>query len=211
MKYNKNLKLILLDIDGVLFNSKLNMQLSWEEVKKKLNVKKNFKKYFREIGRPFQDVLKKIGIYKNLNQIEKLYQQSSIKYFDKIKPYPYVLSTLTKLYEKKNVVLGILTSKHRGRTLKLFKKYNLRFKIISTPTKGLRGKPYPDQINKILKKLKISKKKTVYVGDMYVDFITAKNSGIKYIHTSYGYGKNKKEYRYKINNFKEMSKMIDRL
>lgn len=44
MKNNKNLKLILLDMDGVLFNTKLNMQLSWKEVRKKSNVKKNFKK-----------------------------------------------------------------------------------------------------------------------------------------------------------------------
>lgn len=46
---------------------------------------------------------------------------------------------------------------------------------------------------------------------MYVDFIIAKNSGIKYVHALYGYGKNKKEYPYRINNFKEVSKIIDRL
>ena len=203
----KNVKLILLDMDGVLFDSRLNMQLSWRDVQKKFIINKSFNQYFRYAGIPFKNILRKIQITKNLNSIESFYQKSSLKYFNKIKLYPDVKTTLSKL-SKRHIALGIFTSKHRKRTLKLIKKFNLKFKVISTPSKGIRGKPYPDQINKSLKKFKISKKEVVYVGDMNVDCIAAKKSGIRFIYAAYGYGNIKKQYSYTINKFNEINKII---
>ena len=203
----KNVKLILLDMDGVLFDSRLNMQLSWRDVQKKFIINKSFNQYFRYAGIPFKNILRKIQITKNLNSIESFYQKSSLKYFNKIKLYPDVKTTLSKL-SKRHIALGIFTSKHRKRTLKLIKKFNLQFKVISTPSKGIRGKPYPDQINKSLKKFKISKKEVVYVGDMNVDCIAAKKSGIRFIYAAYGYGNIKKQYSYTINKFNEINKII---
>ena len=48
-------------------------------------------------------------------------------------------------------------------------------------------KPKPDKILSIIKKLKIKKNKTIYVGDMMVDKLTAKNANVEYIHALYGY------------------------
>jgi len=203
----KNVKLILLDMDGVLFDSKLNMKLSWRDVQKNFIINKSFKHYFQHVGIPFKNILRKIQITKNLNSIESFYQKSSLKYFNKIKPYPDVKTTLSKL-SKRHIALGIFTSKHRKRTLKLIKKFNLKFKVICTPSKGVRGKPYPDQINKSLKKFKIPKKDVVYVGDMNVDFIAAKKSGIRFIYAAYGYGNIKRQYSYTINKFSEINKII---
>ena len=52
-------------------------------------------------------------------------------------------------------------------------------------------KPKPDKILSIIKKLKIKKDKTVYVGDMMVDKLTAKNAGVDFIHALYGYSSKK--------------------
>jgi HAD superfamily hydrolase (TIGR01509 family) len=194
-------------MDGVLFDSKLNMKLAWSDVELKFKIKKNFNEYFKNIGLPFKNILKKINIKKNLDEIEKYYQKSSLKYFKKIKPYPGVLKTLKKL-SKKNIALGIFTSKHRLRTLKLLKKFDLKFQPIITPLKGIRGKPFPDQINKTLKKFKISKKNVIYVGDMYVDYLVAKRSGIKFIYADYGYGKKITNTSKKITSFKQIEKLI---
>ena len=56
----KNVKLILLDMDGVLFDSRLNMQLSWRDVQKKFVINKSFNQYFRYAGIPFKNILRKI-------------------------------------------------------------------------------------------------------------------------------------------------------
>ena len=63
------------------------------------------------------------------------------------------------------------------------------------PTRNLIGKPSPKQINDTIKKFKITKKEIVYIGDMRVDKLTAKNAKIDYIHANYGYtGKLKTKY-----------------
>ena len=63
-------------MDGVLFDSKLNMKLAWSDVELKFKIKKNFNEYFKNIGLPFKNILKKINIKKNLDEIEKYYQKS---------------------------------------------------------------------------------------------------------------------------------------
>ena len=46
-------KIILLDLDGVLINSLKNMRTSWNNTKKKFNIKHTFNDYEKLIGLPF--------------------------------------------------------------------------------------------------------------------------------------------------------------
>ena len=118
---------------------------------------------------PFETILKRLHIKKNLNKISKTYQNESIRHFNKIKLYPGVAKTLKDLIKRK-IKLGIVTSKDKDRTLKLIKKFKINIKLIVSPSKGLRGKPYPDQLLKAMKMLKTNSSNTIYVGDMLVDF-----------------------------------------
>ena len=68
-------KLILFDFDGVLFNSKKNMKLSWQEVMKKFFIKKKFNQYEKHIGLPFKKILSKLNIKYNRSSIEDFYQK----------------------------------------------------------------------------------------------------------------------------------------
>ena len=61
----KKISLILFDLDGVLINSKPNMKISWNKVRKKFNIKKNFSEYSKYIGYPFFKILNKLSIKKN--------------------------------------------------------------------------------------------------------------------------------------------------
>ena len=63
------------------------------------------------------------------------------------------------------------------------------FHLVSTPNNKLKGKPYPDQINFVIKKLGVEKKNTVYIGDTKIDCNAAKNAKIDFIYAKYGYGK----------------------
>lgn len=201
-------KLILFDFDGVLFNSKKNMELSWLEVKKKFSLTANFSEYFKFIGMPFKKILSKLKIKaSSYDKIEKFYQLNSIKYINKIKPYPGVLKNLKKK-KLKNYYLGVWTSKHRYRVNKILKKYNLKFDIILTPSKKYRGKPFPDQVTTCLKRLKISNNNTFFVGDMNIDKIAAKNAKIKFILARYGFGRFDLKNDLSVNNFKEVFRII---
>jgi len=203
----KKIKLVLLDLDGVLVDTKNNMNLSWNKVQKDFKLIVPFKNYFKYIGMPFEKILKKLLIKKNINKIYKTYKVESFNHFNKIKLYPGVKKTLLNL-KKKKIKLGIVTSKDKNRTKKLLKKFKLNIKLIISPSKGLKGKPHPDQILKAIKISAEKPSKTVYVGDMFVDYKAAKSSGVSYIHAKYGYGKNNNLYKNSIKKFNDLLKFI---
>lgn len=203
-------KLILFDFDGVLFNSKKNMEMSWKEVMKKFLIKRKFNQYKKYIGLPFKKILTKLDIHHNQSSIENFYQKKSIEYLDYIKPYPNVLKKI-KNNDSSRFLIGIWTSKHRLRVNKILMKYNLKFDLIIAPKKGIRGKPYPDQVIKCLKSLNILNKNVFFIGDMKIDREAAKKSKINFIFASYGFGKIKDKNIKRLNNFSNVYKIVEKL
>ena len=186
----KKFDTIIFDLDGVLIDSKTNMKNSWDKVKKKIQINYSFEEYFKHIGYPFEKILNKIGIFNNISKIKKIYEKYSILNLKYIKVHKEVNKTL-ELLKTNKIKLGIVTSKDIKRTKVILKKFKIPIKIVVSPQKKLKGKPFPDQILLALKKLMSSKKKTCYVGDMLVDYQAAKNAKISFIFANYGYGKKK--------------------
>ena len=81
------------------------------------------------------------------------------------------------------------------------------FTYIECSNDKTRGKPFPDQINLIISRLKVDKSECVYIGDTLVDYNTAKNAGIDFIFAQWGYGINY-NYKYKCKEIKNLSKLI---
>ena len=190
----KKFDTIIFDLDGVLIDSKTNMKNSWDKVKKKIQINNSFEEYFNHIGYPFEKILNKIGIFNNISKIKKIYEKHSILNLKYIKVHKEVNKTL-ELLKTKKIKLGIVTSKDIKRTKVILKKFKIPIKIIVSPQKKLKGKPFPDQILLALKKLMSTKKKTCYVGDMLVDYQAAKNAKISFIFANYGYGKKNKLFK----------------
>ena len=69
----QKIKLILFDLDGVIFDTKINMRLSWEKVRKIFKIKNSFNNYFKYIGLPFEVILKRLGIKKKADKDHKIY------------------------------------------------------------------------------------------------------------------------------------------
>ena len=204
-------KFIIFDLDGVIFDSKQNMRVSWNHVNKKLKYNVSFSNYFKNIGVPFEDLLKKLGIKKNIFTAKKIFREKSIQNFNLVKTYPYVKSTINKLSNKKQIKLGIITSKEHSRTKKLLKKFKLNFKYVQCPVNGRKGKPHPFLLNKLLKKAKESKEETYYIGDTYTDYKFAKNSKINFIFCNYGYGKVSLKSVKKIKKIKDLLSVFNKL
>ena len=101
-------KFYVFDLDGVLIDSKKNMSLSWKQVREEIGIKQKFKDYFQEIGKPFDVILRNLGVKRNLHlKIEKEYSKASIKNFSEIKLYPKSRFILQKL-KKKRENFGII-------------------------------------------------------------------------------------------------------
>tara|TARA_X000000950_G_scaffold288332_1_gene404513 strand:- start:9541 stop:10173 length:633 start_codon:yes stop_codon:yes gene_type:complete len=199
----KSKKIFLFDLDGVLIDSKANMQKSWEALAKKYGVKISFNHYFRYVGYPFIKILKKLKVRSLLHKkFEYEYKINSLNNLKLIKIHNGVIKTLKTLKKNKKIV-GILTSKERIRTLKILSMLKIKVDLILCPHKNLIGKPNPKQINDLTKKRRVSKEEIVYIGDMRVDKLTAKNAKVDYIHANYGYGKNIKT-KYSINKISDI-------
>ena len=98
----KNKKIIIFDLDGVLFDSKKNMSISWKKVQNIYNLNNVlFEEYFKHIGKPFNEILKLIGIKKNHEKISQTYQNESSKHKSTIKYYNKTIQTLSYLKKKK--------------------------------------------------------------------------------------------------------------
>ena len=102
MKY----KLIVFDLDGVILDSKKNIQISWQTIKDRFDIKQSFDDYFEKIGKPFKMILDDLKIYNNQNLIEKLYFDSTISNEKHLKLYNGVVQTLQHL-KKKNIKISI--------------------------------------------------------------------------------------------------------
>ena len=104
----ENIKLILLDVDGVLIDSKLNMNKSWDKLIDEKYVSHPFSEYFKRIGTSFENILFDMNITKDVQKIKKEYFRNSLNFKNKIKAFKTVYKTLLIL--QKSYVLAIITS-----------------------------------------------------------------------------------------------------
>ena len=200
-------KTLIFDLDGVLIDSKKNMQISWNKVNKKYSLKTNFKKYFKNIGIPFYEILKKLKIEeKYYKKIQVDFNKFSSENINKVKLYPEVYKVLKIL--NKNCSMAIVTSKNKTRAKEIIKKFKLPFRFVLCPSKKNKGKPNPALLKIAINKLKANKLNCYYVGDMHVDYITSRRAGIKFIFAEYGYSFKNQKYTFKIKKFKDLLNFI---
>jgi phosphoglycolate phosphatase len=175
--------LYIFDLDGVLIDSKENMEKSFNS----LNTGRDFNDYFKLIGKPFKDILTEMGILTDQDELMIKYNEFSSKNSKLIKFYDGVEEHLQHL-KSQGKKLAVVTSKHKDRTHDILSKLDVEFDFVCCPTEGLRGKPSPDQLLFTLAHCNTNPKDAVYVGDMIVDKECADLSGVDFIHAEYGYG-----------------------
>ena len=197
---------LIFDLDGVIFDSKKNMESAWNETSKKFKLNITFSSYFKKIGMPFLIILKSLDIKPN-KKIYQCFKEVSLKNIHLIRPYKDVLNQF-KFLKKKKIKFSIVTSKDFKRSKFLLKKFKIQPCSIHCPDKKLRGKPFPDQLLYSLKKNKVKAKDACFIGDTKIDFLAAKRANITFVFAKYGYGKSNKLYKYQISNFKQIKQLI---
>ena len=106
---------------------------------------------------------------------------------DNTSPYPGILELVEKL-KKSGIKTAVSTNKADVPAQELGREYfNGIFDLIVGQQDGLKVKPAPDSVNKILSILDIQKEDAIYIGDSDVDVQTAKNSGLDFIGVSWGF------------------------
>ena len=180
-------KSVLFDLDGVLLDSRPNMKHAWEDVRSQLDIAVDFEEYFKNIGRPFKDILEILGLRDRVDEIVSVYNRSSKENFHLATYYPGVVETLQKL-ELNGIKLGIVTSKDTERTDIVLSRLPVKFVAVQTPNSQFRGKPAPDHLLLAMAQTNVDPKESIFIGDAEVDRKAAFRAGMDYCHASWGYG-----------------------
>lgn len=181
-------KLVVFDLDGVIIDSRDNMERSWAEVRSRLGIDIPFEAYFELIGRPFGDILSVLGLRSRLQEIEPVFRTTSSKNLNLIRFYPDAEKTMSGLV-KMGLRLGIVTSKDALRTGAILALLPVKFATVQTPNDLYRGKPAPDHLLAAIAEANADPVETIYIGDMAADAEAARRAGVDYIHAAWGYGK----------------------
>jgi phosphoglycolate phosphatase len=203
----KNKNLVIFDIDGVILDSKINMEYAWNEVRRLLKITTPFESYFKLIGRPFKDIIHQLSLLGRYDEIEKVYFDASKHAMSQALFYKNVTEVLMVL-EKMGKTLAIATSKDEARTKIILDKLPVKFSQIQTPNNKMRGKPAPDHLLYILAILNFDPSEAVYIGDMPTDAEAARRANIDYINAEWGYGDKAEMHEYTASDITDIIKIL---
>ena len=208
----KKKKLIIFDLDGTLVDSQTDILIANNLTLQKFGYKTiSYHKVKSIIGQGIMgNIIKSLAMQKvNASNQEK---QDMYDYFFsyykknvyvKSKPYPGIKNLLKKL--QKNYKLAVCSNKLEKLTKIVLQKSDLKkyFDFVAGGDTFKFKKPHPSVLNNVIKKFKINKKDSLFVGDSEHDYHAAQNSKIDFCLKQGGYT-NKK-----ISFFKNAAKIKD--
>jgi phosphoglycolate phosphatase len=200
-------RLVLFDLDGVLLDSRDNMERSWKQVRERLGVTVEFDKYFAEIGRPFGVIMQRLGLGDRAEEIEEVFRMASMENLSVARFYPGAVATLTDL-RAAQVKMGIVTSKDKYRTNAILAMLPVSFASVRTPDPAVRGKPAPDHLLAAMVEVGADPAETLYIGDMAADHEAAQRAGVDYVHAAWGYGSAPEDGSSIVSEFSELAAIV---
>ena len=177
---------IAFDLDGTLINSIDLMQKSWNHATSKLGINVRFSQYREYIGIPFRDIIKKLNLEDDDNELYKLYFEFNKKHCSEINLNNGVKEIIEYL-NISNIKWSIITSKPKESSLEILKCFNLVPEYIICPEDVTNGKPNNESIIKLKERANLKHNtKIYYVGDMLSDLLFSVESNVEYIHYAGG-------------------------
>jgi N-acetyl-D-muramate 6-phosphate phosphatase len=179
--------LVLLDLDGVLVDSRDAMEEAWSAVQHDLGIATPFTAYFGQIGRPFREIIARLGHEDRIEQIERVYHATALREASHVPAFPGIPSALARL-ARRGVKLGVVTSKARAQADWTLAQFDVPFASVQTPEDGSPGKPAPYPLLVAASEARTDVRDAVFVGDMAVDCAAARAAGMRFLHAAWGYG-----------------------
>jgi len=188
----EGIRVLILDFDGVIADSKKAIYKTYREVCREMGIKfyssssefannidGNYKHFFLKLGIKRSDFAKANLIYKkHYSRLER-----------EIKPFPGIKETLAAI-RSRGIKIGISSNSFESAIRRILKRHRLE-KYIDTVVGGKdidKLKPSPAQILIAAKRLGAKKSEVAFAGDMEVDMIAGRRAKIaKIIAVTYGY------------------------
>ncbi len=192
---NMNKNLIIFDLDGTLLNTLEDLTDSTNFALKHFEYKERTIDEIRQfvgngvaklIERAIPDGLNNPNFTECLNIFKQNYAQNM---YNKTAPYKGIIKMLENL-KQQGCTIAVVSNKFDIAVKELCNKYfpNLiDFAAGENEAEGIRKKPHPDTVLKVIKTFNANNNESVYVGDSEVDILTAKNANLECISVSWGF------------------------
>lgn len=207
---------IFFDVDGTLVDSRKDIVKSINYALRKLGVKeKPFESIVSYIGTGVKDLaLKSLGPGKEslADEAVRIFSEYYVAHSaDEASLYPHIEETLQYFKNKKKYILTNRYSRFADATLKGLGIRHYFEDIIGGDDENCL-KPSACVMDNLADRIKFDKKSSIIVGDMDIDIMMGKNSGIKTCWVTYGLGKKKDmeslKPDYVIDDIVELKKII---
>ena len=186
----KQYKLYLFDLDGTLIDSDQMLIATFRELYEKY--RPGFypdDSYIRLFSGPqISETLSKEFPDQDLDLMLDEYRSRSQKYYDQyVRLFPGALTLIKKLHEN-GIPYAVITNKHSDATKYTYQLLDLeKFGIYSVCADDVTNlKPAADGVKMAMDKFGIKNPSDViYIGDGYIDYLTAHNSGVDFGYTAW--------------------------
>ncbi|MFH0925327.1 MAG: HAD-IA family hydrolase [bacterium] len=185
--------ILIFDVDGTLVDSTTDIVKSVNFTLRALGLQeKPFKQTASYIGKGTRDLIKRSLGINDVNLINKgleIYRDYYLEHStDESRLYPHVKEILSYFSLKKKF---ILTNRYKESAQVTLNRLGIGIffeEIIGGDNEDCL-KPAPCSIEKLASRLKVDRKKILFIGDMDLDVVTGKNADVKTCWVTYGLGK----------------------
>jgi phosphoglycolate phosphatase-like HAD superfamily hydrolase len=171
---------ISFDLDGTMIDSIPLMKLSWENVNEKLNLGIGWDAYRKNIGLPFSQICKNLGVEGLEQEVCDMYFGFNQENIDKIK-LMRGLSECIEWIKKNDFSWSIVTSKPEMTAIPILELFDLKPDVLITADDVEKGKPHIDSAQLLISQLDDKFDKIYYIGDTTIDHLFSINSGFEFI------------------------------
>lgn len=188
-------KIIIFDLDGTLLNTLDDLTDSTNYVLEHFGYPQRTKDEIRNfvgngvsklIERAIPNGKNNVNFENCLRMFKNIYPQNM---YNKTAPYNGIVEMLKNL-KSKNYIIAVVSNKFDLAVKELCNKFFpglIDFCAGENETEGIRKKPAPDTVVKVLENFGFSKEDAVYAGDSEVDIQTADNAEIPCISVTWGF------------------------
>lgn len=210
------IKCVFFDVDGTLADARLDIASAMNRVLKRLALpEKSANLITSYVGTGVKDLIQKSLDRMDAALIDRataMYEEEYLKHpADHAVLYPGVVKLLKDLPDTRKF---ILTNRYSHLASALLEKLGIRdfFEGVFGGDSEDLIKPAASVMGKILPAVKAVKNESLIVGDMAIDVMTGKNSGVKTCWVTYGLGKREDvlplKPDYVINNMSELEQIV---